>query len=39
MVENKESVAAVVCEVGLHENTVYGWENRYRKNSSKPMTT
>lgn len=37
VVENKESVAGVAREVGLHENTVYNWVSRYRQNSSKPF--
>ena len=37
MVENKESVAAVAREVGLLENTVYGWVARYRQNSNRPF--
>lgn len=37
VVENKESVAVVAREVGIHENTIYGWVARYRQNSSKPF--
>lgn len=35
--ENKESVAVIAREVGIHENTIYGWVARYRHNSSKPF--
>ncbi|CAA7603436.1 Transposase [Acididesulfobacillus acetoxydans] len=37
VVENKESVAVVAREVGIHENTIYGWVSRYRQNSNKPF--
>lgn len=37
VVENKESVAVIAREVGIHENTIYGWVSRYRQNSSKPF--
>ncbi|ADY55696.1 transposase IS3/IS911 family protein [Syntrophobotulus glycolicus DSM 8271] len=37
VVENRESVTAVAREVGIYENTVYGWVARYRQNSSKPF--
>ncbi|WP_434510819.1 transposase [Desulfitobacterium sp. AusDCA] len=37
VVENKESVAVTARELGIHENTIYGWVSRYRQNSSKPF--
>ncbi len=37
VVENKESVAVVAREVGIHANTIYGWVERYHQNSSKPF--
>lgn len=36
-VEGNESVASIARELGLHENTVYTWVARYRKNSNKPF--
>ena len=37
VVENKESVAAIAREAGIHENTIYSWVSRYRQNNSKPF--
>ena len=31
------SVKEISRETGINENTIYGWVNRYRKNSEKPF--
>lgn len=37
VVEGNESVATIARDVGLHENTIYTWVAKYRKNSVKPF--
>jgi transposase len=36
-VEGGEMVPAIAREVGISENTIYGWVARYRENSEKPF--
>ena len=37
IVESGETVAAVSRELGITDNTLYTWVNRYRQNSAKPF--
>jgi len=37
IVEDGEKVSALSEELGIHENTLYKWSSRYRKNSDKPF--
>jgi transposase len=36
-VEGGEAVSAISREVGISENTLYGWVARYRENKEKPF--
>lgn len=36
-VEKGEAVSGISREVGISENTIYGWAARYRENSDKPF--
>jgi len=36
-VEGGEAVSAIFREVGISENTIYGWVARYRENSIRPF--
>lgn len=36
-VEGGEAVSAISREVGISENTLYGWVARYRENREKPF--
>jgi len=38
VVEGGESAARVARELGVSENTIYTWVNRYRQNSAKPFS-
>jgi len=37
IVEDGEKISALSEELGIHENTLYKWSGRYRKNSEKPF--
>lgn len=37
IVEEGEKVSALSIELGIHENTLYRWASRYRKNSDTPF--
>ena len=37
IVENGETAASISRELGISENTVYGWVNRYRQNRETPF--
>ncbi len=37
IVNDGEKVSALSTELGIHENTLYRWSSRYRKNTEKPF--
>ena len=37
IIDDGEKVASLSIELGIHENTLYRWASRCRKNSEKPF--